>query len=89
MLGIVLQIKKYAGYESYKIFSHFFKFSFNSKLFWILSPRLPIKLGIVKILIELKSPLARTILANLITLKIIMSDFLYIHWTYIYNYDKD
>ncbi|MCM8786320.1 MAG: Na+/H+ antiporter subunit E [Candidatus Omnitrophica bacterium] len=60
----------------------------------VLSPRLPIKPGIIKIPIELKSPLARTILVNSITLTPgtftlkVTENFLYIHWIYIYTYDK-
>ncbi|MCS7180951.1 MAG: Na+/H+ antiporter subunit E, partial [bacterium] len=61
----------------------------------VLSPRLPIKPGIVKIPIELKSSLARTILANSITLTPgtftvkITDRYLYIHWIYIYTYEKE
>jgi len=57
----------------------------------ILSPGLPIKPGIVKVPIELKSPMGRVILANAITLTPgtitveIKKDYLYIHWIYVYE----
>lgn len=52
----------------------------------IINPRLPIRPGIVRVKTELKSPMARMILANSITLTPgtfvvdIKEDILYIHW---------
>lgn len=54
----------------------------------VIHPKLPIKPGILKIKTELKSTLARTLLANLITLTPgtltvdIEGEYLYIHWIY-------
>ncbi len=55
-------------------------------LFRVLNPKLPIKPGIVRIETSLKSPIARLILANSITLTPgtfvvdIKQNYLYIHW---------
>lgn len=52
----------------------------------VLNPKLPINPGIVRVKTELKSPMARMILANSITLTPgtfvvdIKDEFLYIHW---------
>lgn len=52
----------------------------------VLSPKLPINPGIVKVKTSLKSPMARLILADSITLTPgtftvdIIDDFIYIHW---------
>ncbi len=54
--------------------------------FRVLSPKLPIKPGIVRVRTKLKNPMARLILANSITLTPgtfvvdIKEDLLYIHW---------
>ena len=60
----------------------------------VLHPRLPIKPGIVRVPLEMTSPLGRLILANSITLtpgtltvEITRTD-LYIHWIYLYE-EKD
>ena len=60
----------------------------------VFHPNLPIKPGIVKVKTNLKSELARTFLANSITLTPgtltidIVDDFLYIHWINITSVDQ-
>jgi len=59
----------------------------------VLHPRMPIKPGIVKVKLELKSDFARTMLANSITMTPgtiavdIIGDDLYVHWIYVSNVD--
>jgi multicomponent Na+:H+ antiporter subunit E len=59
----------------------------------VLHPRMPIKPGIVKVPLRLKSPFARTMLANSITMTPgtisvdIVGDVLYVHWIYISSKD--
>lgn len=61
----------------------------------VLHPAMPIKPGIVKVKTELKSELARTILANSITMTPgtisidIIDDYLYIHWIYVRSEDPE
>jgi len=55
-------------------------------MFRVLNPKLPIRPGIVRITTQLKSPMARMILANSITLTPgtfvvdIKENFIYVHW---------
>jgi multicomponent Na+:H+ antiporter subunit E len=61
----------------------------------VLHPSMPIKPGIVKVKTELKSELAKTILANSITMTPgtisvdIIDDYLYIHWIYVQSEDPE
>ena len=61
----------------------------------VLHPAMPIKPGIVKVKTELKSEMARTILANSITMTPgtisvdIIDDYLYIHWIYVRSEDPE
>ena len=61
----------------------------------VLHPAMPIKPGIVKVKMELKSDLARTILANSITMTPgtisvdIIDDYLYVHWIYVFSKDPE
>lgn len=91
----VFEIKRYIYFFEYILVFIYYMIKANILMAYrVLSPRLPIKPGIVKIPIELKSPIARTILANSITLTPgtftvkITDKYLYIHWIYIYTYDK-
>lgn len=55
----------------------------------VIHPALPIKPGIVKVKLGIKSPVARTMLANSITMTPgtitvdIIDDFIYVHWIYV------
>ncbi|MCM8766833.1 MAG: Na+/H+ antiporter subunit E [Candidatus Omnitrophica bacterium] len=91
----IFEIKRYFYFIGYLFVFIYYMIKANLLMAYrVLSPRLPIKPGIVKIPVELKSPLARAILANSITLTPgtftlkITDQFLYIHWIYIYTYDK-
>ena len=59
----------------------------------VLHPAMPIKPGIVKFKLELKSDFARTILSNSITMTPgtiavdIVDDYLYVHWIYVSSED--
>ncbi len=59
----------------------------------VLHPQMPIKPGIVKVPLRLRSPFARTMLANSITMTPgtisvdIVGDDLYVHWIYIASTD--
>jgi multicomponent Na+:H+ antiporter subunit E len=59
----------------------------------VLHPKMPIKPGIVKVKLNLKTSLARTILANSITMTPgtitvdIIDDYIYVHWIYVSTYD--
>lgn len=59
----------------------------------VLHPAMPIKPGIVKVKLALKTNIARTILANSITMTPgtitvdIIDDFIYIHWIYVSSTD--
>lgn len=61
----------------------------------VLHPAMPIRPGIVKVKTTLKSELARTLLANSITMTPgtisvdIIGDYLYIHWIYIRSEDPE
>ncbi|MGB8492097.1 MAG: Na+/H+ antiporter subunit E [Bacteroidales bacterium] len=61
----------------------------------VLHPAMPIRPGIVKVRTTLKSDLARTLLANSITMTPgtisvdIVGDFLYVHWIYIRSDDPE
>jgi len=61
----------------------------------VLHPALPIKPGIVRINLTLQGSLARTILANSITMTPgtiavdIINDTLYVHWIYVRSLDHD
>jgi multicomponent Na+:H+ antiporter subunit E len=61
----------------------------------VMHPAMPIKPGIVKVRTGLKSDLARTILANSITMTPgtiavdIIGDDLYIHWIYVHSEDPE
>ncbi len=61
----------------------------------VLHPKMPIKPGIVKVKLNLKSDIARTILANSITMTPgtisvdLSGDFLYIHWIYVSSFDPE
>jgi multicomponent Na+:H+ antiporter subunit E len=61
----------------------------------VLHPAMPIKPGIVKVKTELKSDLAKMLLANSITMTPgtitvdIIDDYLYIHWIYIKSEDPE
>jgi len=92
----VFEIKRYLYFIEYIFVFVYYMIKANLLMAYrVLSPRLPIKPGIVKIPIELKSNLARTILANSITLTPgtftvkITDRYLYIHWIYIYTYEKE
>ncbi len=59
----------------------------------VLSPRMPIKPGIVKVKCSLKTDIAKTFLANSITMTPgtitvdVISDCLYVHWIYVSSRD--
>jgi multicomponent Na+:H+ antiporter subunit E len=61
----------------------------------VLHPAMPIKPGIVKVHLELKSDFARTMLANSITMTPgtisvdIIGDVLFVHWIYVRSEDPD
>ena len=61
----------------------------------VLHPAMPIRPGIVKVKTTLKSELARTLLANSITMTPgtisvdIIGDYLYIHWIYVRSEDPE
>lgn len=61
----------------------------------VLHPDLPIKPGIVKVKTNLKTDLARTTLANSITMTPgtitvdIIQDYVYVHWIYVKSTDPD
>jgi len=61
----------------------------------VLHPAMPIRPGIVKVKTTLKSDLAKTLLANSITMTPgtisvdIIDDFLYIHWIYVRSEDPE
>jgi multicomponent Na+:H+ antiporter subunit E len=61
----------------------------------VLHPAMPIRPGIVKVKMTLKSDLARTLLANSITMTPgtitvdIIDDYLYIHWIYVRSEDPE
>ncbi len=61
----------------------------------VLHPAMPIKPGIVKVRLELKTNIARTLLANSITMTPgtitvdIIDDFIYIHWIYVSSTDPE
>jgi multicomponent Na+:H+ antiporter subunit E len=61
----------------------------------VLHPAMPIRPGIVKVRTNLKSDLAKTLLANSITMTPgtisvdIIGDYLYIHWIYIRSEDPE
>jgi len=61
----------------------------------VLHPGMPIRPGIVKIKLELKSELARTLLANSITMTPgtiavdIIGDDMYVHWIYVRSEDPE
>jgi len=57
----------------------------------VLHPAMPIKPGIVKVKMDLKTNIAKTILANSITMTPgtitvdIIDDYIYVHWIYVYS----
>ncbi len=59
----------------------------------VLHPKMPIKPGIVKVKLELKSDIAKVILANSITMTPgtisvdLVGDVLYVHWIYVSSFD--
>jgi multicomponent Na+:H+ antiporter subunit E len=61
----------------------------------VLHPALPVKPGIVRVPLKVKSDIARAFLANSITLTPgtisvdIIGDFLYVHWIYVSTTDPD
>lgn len=61
----------------------------------VLHPAMPIKPGIVKVKTTLKSEMARTLLANSITMTPgtisvdIIGENLFVHWIYVKSYDPD
>lgn len=61
----------------------------------VIHPAMPIKPGIVKVKLELKSDFARAILANSITMTPgtisvdIVDDYIYIHWIYVSSNDPE
>ncbi len=61
----------------------------------VLHPAMPIKPGIVKVQLSIKSEIGRTILANSITMTPgtitvdIINDCIYIHWIYVSSLDSD
>ena len=61
----------------------------------VLHPKLPIKPGIVKAKINLKTDIARTTLANSITMTPgtitvdIVGDYIYVHWIYVSSTDPE
>jgi len=88
------QIKRYFAFA--KFLFVFLQQMFKANLimaYRVLSPGPPIKPGVVKMPLRLKSPLGRTIMANAITLAPgtftmdIDKDFLYIHWIYVVTED--
>ncbi|MBN1416282.1 MAG: Na+/H+ antiporter subunit E [Bacteroidales bacterium] len=61
----------------------------------VLHPAMPIKPGIVKVKLSLKSDIAKTILANAITMTPgtisvdLVDDILYVHWIYVSSFDPE
>lgn len=61
----------------------------------VLHPAMPIKPGIVKVKLGLKTNIAKTILANSITMTPgtitvdIIDDYIYVHWIYVYSENPD
>jgi len=61
----------------------------------VLHPKMPIKPGIVKVKLGLKSEIAKTILANAITMTPgtitvdLIGDTLYVHWIYVKSFDPE
>jgi multicomponent Na+:H+ antiporter subunit E len=61
----------------------------------VLHPAMPIKPGIVKVKLELKSEFARTMLANSITMTPgtisvdLVDDILFVHWIYVRSEDPE
>lgn len=61
----------------------------------VLHPKMPIKPGIVKVKLGLKSEIAKTILANSITMTPgtisvdLVDDILYVHWIYVKSFDPE
>ncbi|MBN2273012.1 MAG: Na+/H+ antiporter subunit E [Bacteroidales bacterium] len=61
----------------------------------VLHPAMPIKPGIVKVKLNLKSDIAKTILANAITMTPgtisvdLVDDILYVHWIYVSSFDPE
>ena len=61
----------------------------------VLHPALPIRPGIVKVKLGVRSPVARTFLANSITMTPgtlsvdIIGDYLYVHWIYLKSEDPE
>jgi len=61
----------------------------------VIHPSMPIKPGIVRVKLSLKGSMARTILANSITMTPgtisvdIIDDILYVHWIYVRSVDHD
>ena len=61
----------------------------------VLHPAMPIKPGIVKVKLELKSDFARAMLANSITMTPgtitvdIIDDYIYVHWIFVSSEDPD
>ena len=61
----------------------------------VLHPAMPIKPGIVKVKLNLKTDIARTMLANSITMTPgtisvdIVDDFIYIHWIYVSSVEPE
>ncbi len=59
----------------------------------VLHPAMPIKPGIVKVKLNLKTDIARSILANSITMTPgtisvdLVGDYLYVHWIYVSSFD--
>lgn len=91
----IFQIKRYFYFIEYLLVFIYYMIKANILMAYrVLSPKLPIKPGIVKIPIDLRSNIARTILANSITLTPgtftvkITDKYFYIHWIYIYTYEK-
>jgi multicomponent Na+:H+ antiporter subunit E len=61
----------------------------------VLHPKMPIKPGIVKVKLNLKTNIARSILANSITMTPgtisvdLIGDVLYVHWIYVSSFDPE
>jgi multicomponent Na+:H+ antiporter subunit E len=61
----------------------------------VLHPKMPIKPGIVKVKLNLKTDIARAILANSITMTPgtisvdLVGDILYVHWIYVSSFDPE
>lgn len=88
------QVKRYIAFIKFLFI--FLRQMFKANIlmaYRVLSPGPPIKPGVVKMPLYLKSPLGRTIMANSITLAPgtftmdIAEDFLYIHWIYVTTED--